>query len=146
MAKADQKTATKRVLIDKANTRIVAVTAAAAFLTVFSLVAAKSLFSQASYQNRVINAQRKALSQVKADQNAVSSLVSSYNAFVSQPQNILGGDPLSTANSNDGNNAKIILDALPGSYDFPALTTSLEKMLTSQSVTIDSITGTDESA
>jgi Tfp pilus assembly protein PilO len=44
----------------------------------------------------------------------------------------------------DGDNAKIILDALPSKYDFPALTTSLEKLALSQGVNIESMTGTDD--
>lgn len=148
MAQTEQRISAKRIMIDKANARIVAVTAVAAFLSVFSLIAIKSLISQASYQNRVISAQNKALSQVKADLNATTDLEASYQAFISQPQNILGGNPNPTTNPgpNDGNNAKIILDALPSTYDFPALTTSLEKMLTNENVSIQSISGTDESA
>ena len=146
MAQTTPITSTKRILIDKTNARIVVVTAVAVFLSVFSLIAIKSLSSQASYQNRVISARNSALSQVKADLNATTDLEASYQAFIDQPQNILGSSPQASAGSNDGNNAKIILDALPSAYDFPAMVTSVEKMLTSQSVTIQSISGTDENA
>src|SRR5262249_2545752 len=37
-----------------------------------------------------------------------------------------------------------VLDALPSSYDFPGLTTSLETLLAQQNVKIDSINGTDD--
>jgi Tfp pilus assembly protein PilO len=137
---------TKRALIDKANTRIVAYVSVAAFILVFSLVAVKTLVSQAAYQNRVISAKRVAVDQLKSDITATSQLKSSYDAFTSTPQNVLGGSPSGTG-AQDGSNAKIVLDALPSTYDFPGLTTSLENMLTNQNgVSIDSITGTDAEA
>jgi len=136
----------KRVLIDKANTRIVIYVSVAAFILVFSLVATKTLISQAAYQNRVIGAKRVAVDQLKSDITASSSLRTSYNAFLSLPQNAIGGNPDGTG-PQDGNNAKIVLDALPSTYDFPGLTTSLDNLLSSQSgITIDGISGTDEEA
>lgn len=137
---------TKRALIDKANTRIVVYVSVAAFILVFSLVATKTLISQAAYQNRVISAKRVAVDQLKSDISASSQLQTSYNAFVSTSQNAIGGNP-NGSGLQDGNNAKIVLDALPSNYDFPGLTTSLEKLLTAQSgVSINSISGTDEEA
>jgi Tfp pilus assembly protein PilO len=43
-------------------------------------------------------------------------------------------------------NSKIVLDALPSKYDFPALATSLEKILTDGGYKIESIIGTDDEA
>lgn len=133
----------KRALIDKSNSSLVIITSVAAFIVVFSLVATKTLISQAAYQNRVIDAKRTAVNQLKTDKSAVSALQSSYNAFNGTSQNIIGGDPNGNG-PQDGPNNQIVLDALPSSYDFPALATSLEKILTSQNVTINSITGTDD--
>jgi len=45
---------------------------------------------------------------------------------------------------NDGSNSKIILDALPSTYDFPALASSLEKLLASKGVPVSSLSGTDD--
>jgi len=140
---AKMQLSTKRVLIDKTNSRIVAYTAIAAFMVVFTLVASKTLISQAAYQNRVIGAKKQAVSQLKTDIQSTSNLVTAYKAFVDTPQNVIGGDPNGTG-PKDGDNAKVTLDALPSKYDFPALATSLEKMLTSQNVQIQSITGTDD--
>lgn len=134
---------TKRLLIDKTNARIVIFTAIAAFMVVFTLVSSKALISQAMYQNRVIKAKKTAVSQLKTDIQSTSNLVTAYKAFVSTPQNVIGGNP-SGNGPRDGDNAKIVLDALPSKYDFPALATSLESMLTSQNVQIQSITGTDD--
>lgn len=134
---------TKRILIDKTNSRIVIYTSIAAFMVVFTLVASKTLINEAMYQNRVITAKKQAVVQLKTDVQSTSSLVTAYKAFVSTPQNVLGGDPNGTG-PKDGDNAKVVLDALPSKYDFPALATSLEKVLTSQNVQIQSISGTDE--
>jgi hypothetical protein len=134
---------TKRTLITKANSTMVLATGIAAFVVVFSLVASKTLISQASYQNRVIAAKKTALKTLEDDLAARDSLVASYKNFVGTPQNVLGGNPEGTGNK-DGDNAKIILDALPSKYDFPALATSLEKLIEGQGLTILNITGTDE--
>lgn len=134
---------TKRSLISKANSTIVITTSIAAFIVVFSLVACKTLISQAGYQNRVISAKKKAVSQLKEDLGARDSLVTSYKAFIGTPTNMIGGTP--TGNGpQDGDNATLALDALPSSYDFPALATTLEKILSSQNLQIQSITGTDD--
>ncbi|MEO6513201.1 MAG: type 4a pilus biogenesis protein PilO [Candidatus Saccharimonadales bacterium] len=133
----------KRNLISKANTTIVIVTAGACFVVVFSLIASITLVGQFKYQNKVISAKREARDTVKKDIEAAKQLTSSYQAFTSTSQNVLGGDPNGTG-SQDGDNAKIILDALPAKYDFPAMATSLEKILSNQSVTIRSIAGTDD--
>lgn len=133
----------KRQLIDKANQKVVVMTSLAAFVVVFSLVASKALFSQMMYQNKIVTAKKQTFSQLKADYSAAQNLETAYQAFVSTPQNVIGGNPSGTA-ANDGDNGKIILDALPGQYDFPALATSLNKLLTSQGVKIQSITGTDD--
>ncbi|HSW80490.1 MAG TPA: type 4a pilus biogenesis protein PilO [Candidatus Saccharimonadales bacterium] len=134
---------TKRLMIDKTNARIVIITAVAAFIVVFTLVAAKALISQAAYQNKVINKNKTAKQQLKDDIQATNSLVTSYQAFVSTSQNALGGNPTGNG-GQDGDNATIVLDALPSEYDFPALATSLEKLIVGQRVQIASITGTDD--
>jgi hypothetical protein len=133
----------KHSLISKANTTIVVTTAVAGFLVVFTLVASISLVGQLKYQNHVITAKKQAVKQLKTDISATNNLVTSYKAFVSTSQNVLGGNPKGNG-PTDGDNGKIILDALPSAYDFPALATSLEKLLTSQNVKIQSIAGTDD--
>ena len=133
----------KRLMIDQANAKIVAYVSVAAFIVVFSLVATKTLISQASYQNHVISKKRAAVTQLKADISATGQLKTAYDAFTGASQNVLGGNTSGTG-AQDGNNAKIVLDALPSSYDFPGLTTSLEALLGGQGVAITNITGTDD--
>ena len=133
----------KCVLIDKANTRLVVTVSIAIFAMVFSLVAAKTLWTQSSYQKRVIDAKNKAATQLQANVEAMDKLSTSYNAFVNTSTNIIGGNSLGSG-PQDGNNAKIILDALPSKYDFPALTTNLETLLSDQQVVLVNISGVDD--
>lgn len=134
---------TKRLQIDKANASMVVFLAVAAFVAVFSLIASKALLSQRSYQSRVITEKKKALTQLKANNQAAGQLVNSYKTFISAPENIIGGLPTGSGD-RDGDNAKIVLDALPSKYDFPALATSVEKILTARNYKIQSITGIDD--
>jgi len=136
---------TKRSLIGKANSSMVVATTVAAFVLVFTLVAGKSLLSQMSYQNRVIDAKKTAHKHLTDDLDARITLEDSYNSFVAEDPNVLGGAAKNTG-VKDGDNAKIVLDALPSRYDFPALTTSLEKLINDQNLKIMSISGTDEEA
>lgn len=136
---------TKRLQIDKANSTIVLVVGLAAFLTVFALVASKSLWERRSYQARVIGLEEQARDQLDANIQAVGQLKGAYQAFVARPENIIGGN--SQGNSElDGDNARIVLDALPSVYDFPALTSSLEKIMIDRGYAITNISGTDNEA
>ncbi|HJQ09137.1 MAG TPA: hypothetical protein VJ836_06680 [Candidatus Saccharimonadales bacterium] len=134
---------TKRSLISKANSTMVVATTAAAFVLVFALVAGKSLIGQAAYQNKVISTKKTALMQLEADLEARDRLQASYKAFVAANPNVLGGDSTANVTDKDGDNAKLVLDALPSKYDFPALTTSLEKIIQGQNLQIMNISGTD---
>jgi Tfp pilus assembly protein PilO len=118
------------------------VIAVAAFVVVFSLISSKTLISQYNYQNRVINAKRVTYNQLKIDVNNATSLEASYESFENQPLNILGQSP-SGSSQNSGDNAKIILDALPSQYDFPGFVSSIGNLLSSQNYVINSVTGTD---
>lgn len=122
---------------------MVVATSIAAFVLVFGLVGGKALLSQMAYQNRVIDAKKVALKQIESNLKAVDSLKNSYQTFVSENPNVLGGSPTG-AGPKDGDNAKIVLDALPSRYDFPLLAASLEALITSQNLKILGISGTDE--
>jgi hypothetical protein len=139
---ADTEALTKRVAISKSNAQMVAVVAVASFVTIFCLVASKTILSENAYQQRVLDAKNKAHQQLLSNINAYSSLTQSYEKFVSKPTNVIGGQNGGNG-SKDGNNAKIILDALPPSYDFPALTSSIENILLSNGLQVTDISGTD---
>ena len=134
---------TKRVQVDKTQAIMLGLLVGASVITMFSLVASKSLFGQANYLNRVAGEKEKAVKQLKANKEAVSTLVKSYQSFASQDPNLIGGKNAGS-DERDGDNGRLVLDALPSKYDFPALATSLEKLLTGYS--INNITGNDDVA
>lgn len=140
---ASKRISSKRLQIDKARANTITLVAIAVFVTVFSLVSCRALWLQRSYQAKVIGKKKEALDVLKSNSQAVNGLVSSYKTFVSAPTNIIDGNPNGTG-EKDGDNARIVLDALPSKYDFPALATSLEKILTERKFKVESIKGVDD--
>lgn len=136
-------TSFKHVQIDKANTVVVIVVAVAAFVLVFTGFAVNALLAQRSYQVRVIDKKEIAREQLDENIEAVDRLESAYQAFIATSENAIGGVSEGSG-ERDGDNARLVLDSLPGRYDYPALVTSVEKILNSEDVTINEITGVDE--
>jgi hypothetical protein len=133
----------KRLLIDKANTTMLVIIGLTSFILTFSAVGSKALLSQNSYQSRVLKERQEALKKLKQNNTNVSSLVTSYKSFASEPQNVLGGSPTGPG-PRDGDNPKIVLDALPSKYDFPGLISSVEKILLEGGYKIEGIGGNDD--
>ncbi len=133
----------KRIAIDKAQGTLLVAVSVAVFVSIFSLVGIKALIGQASYQSKVIKKQEKARDQMKKNLVEAKKLNTTYQEFANTPENILGGNP-NGSGDHDGENARIVLDALPGKYDFPALATSVEKMLKDNNIALSSLTGTDD--
>jgi hypothetical protein len=135
--------------IAKAQSSLFFIVIAATVVTVFCLVSTKSLLSQGGYQRNVINQRNKAVKQLKDNLAAANQLKDQYNNVFenSGPINIIGGknNPSPDAVPPDGDNARIVLDALPNSYDFPALVTSLTKILQSDNINNPSVGGSDQS-
>jgi hypothetical protein len=144
MAKVPTEILTKRMAIDKANAQMVATVAIAAFVTIFCLVASVSVWKQDHYQSKVNSVQSKANKQLKANIDAFTSLKSSYDKFNNSQTNIIGGQSSGTVGNNNGSNSQIILDALPPNYDFPAVTSSIERLVEDQGLALSGISGTDE--
>lgn len=140
---ANTKLTSKRVQIDKSQAVIVGIIAGAVFVTVFSLVASKTLFSQANYQRKVIASKEQARDNIEANVDKVGDLVQAYKEFTSTQSNMLDGNPKGSG-AKDGDNARLILDALPSKYDFPAVTSSVEKMIQDRKLKLVEITGTDD--
>ncbi|HUD81416.1 MAG TPA: hypothetical protein VMR08_02180 [Patescibacteria group bacterium] len=136
-------TSVKQTKIDKAYTVMLITIGIASFLIVFSLISSKVLLSQFGYQGRVITAKQAAVNQLKSDITSSNQLITSYKNFVNTPVNILGS-PVTGSGQNNGNNAKIILDALPSQYDFPGLITSLDHLLSNQGYALTGLSGTDD--
>lgn len=135
----------KQLQIDKASQKMIIYASIASFLLVFTLFSSRALISRMNFQNKVIDKKSVALDQLKKDSANSSQLSSAYQEFISPSKNLLGASSLGTG-PNEGNNAKLVLDALPSEYDFPALATSLQSLLTSGGVNVDSISGTDKTS
>lgn len=142
MAKGAQLSA-KRIAIDKANTTVVIAVGVAAFIVVFSLIASKALLAQRSYQAKVITKKETALKQLKTNIKEADKLMVAYQEFTGSPVNVLGGNPKGTGDK-DGENPRIVLDALPSKYDFPALATSVNKVVVDNGFQVEGISGIDD--
>lgn len=134
---------TKKETINKTNTFIVAVVAATCFIVIFAIVAGRVLLAQRSYQARVIAKKELARDTLKKNEDAVAQLKNQYQVFVTNPTNVIGGAAQGTGD-RDGDNAKIVLDALPSKYDFPALATSIEKITQNKAFSLASLAGKDD--
>lgn len=126
---------TKRLQIEKSNTKVLIAISVAVVFLVFSLVATQALYKQLKYQNNVISLRNKAVDQLKKNISSSKELEAQYIVFDTAPKSIIG---------NSDPNSKVVLNALPSKYDFPALATSLEALLNTSGVSIESINGTDD--
>lgn len=135
----------KRIAIDKANASLIIIVSVAAFIVVFSIIATKALYSQLTYQSKVIDKKEFTLKQVNKNIEEVAKLNTAYQEFSGSSENILGGNPKGTGDK-DGENARIILDALPSRYDYPALTSSVDKLLKGGGFKLTAFTGSDDEA
>lgn len=134
---------TNRLKIDKANSIMVIAVGTASFLVTFSLISVKSLSSRHAYQDKVKIAQEDSLHKLKQNIKSVDEIKQKYNEFVDRQENIISGSKTGLG-PRDGDNARIILDALPSKYDYPALASTIEKILDDRAYVVKSITGTDD--
>jgi hypothetical protein len=136
--------------IEKAQTSLFIVVMVASVISIFCLTSAKALLSQGAYQRHVINARHDAVKRLNDNIQSANQLVDQYkNVFEnSGPSNVIGGknDTSTKAVPPDGDNARIVLDGLPTSYDFSALVSSLSKIISADNIQNISIGGTDGSA
>lgn len=131
----------KREQIERSRLTMLTIASLGIFLFIFCVITGHALLSKMSFQSRVISADTSARNQLQKDVSAANKLQNSYQSF-----NIASTNLLKTPVTGvDNDNAKIILDALPSSYDYPALTSSLEALLNNQGVKIDGIGGSDQS-
>lgn len=129
-----QNKSTKHALIDRNNSKALAMIAIASAIVTFSLVATRSLIEVSAHRSSVISEKQKASNQLKANDSEIGKLIDSFKIFENLPESVIG---------TSEKNSKIVLDALPPKYDFPALATSLEKIAQDGGYTITSIAGTD---
>ncbi len=130
------KLSSKRLQIDKSNTKVLIYISLAVVALVFALVASLSLWKQIQYQNKVLSLRNKAVDQLEKNKKATAQLQAQYVAFDTATESIIG---------NSDANSKVVLNALPSKYDFPALITSLDNLAQkTPGISLDALGGTDE--
>ncbi len=137
----------KKIDLEKSKSRSTLIVAGLAVVIIFCLVGSKQLLSLAVYQRKVINARNAAVKQVNKNLANVASLDQSYKLFDETDPNIIGGKNTTDTEAQppDGNNARIVLNALPSKYDFPALISSVYKIMANNHVSSPAVTATDQS-
>lgn len=133
----------KKTQIALANRKALIWACVGAFSVVFALVSAYNLVQTIAYQNKVVSLKKTALNQLESNLEARDSLTEAYRVFNSGEQNVIGGSVTGTG-QRDGDNAKIMIDALPNIYDFPQLASSLEALANERDLEITSMGGTDD--
>lgn len=124
----------KHVQIDKAHLQMVVMVSVATVVVVFTLFAGQALLKQISYQNKVLALRSKADKTLQANVKSAQTLQTAYKAFDDSQESVLG---------NSQKNAKIVLDALPSKYDFPAVVSSISYLANISGVALADVSGTD---
>jgi Tfp pilus assembly protein PilO len=145
MAEKKKTTSVRHLQISKSQSTMLASTVAAIVIVIFSLFATKAMIVKGAYQRKALHARRQVVDQLKSNYNAANQLLTQYKVFANQDPNILGGS-VNGATDLDGDNPRIVLDALPSSYDAPALASSVEKILGGRGISLNSLTITDDQA
>src|SRR5690606_22384213 len=120
----------KREKIAQANSTVFIAVAIAAVVTMFSLMSLRFLWMKKAYNDRVIGAKTAARSAIETNLSSLDSLNNQYPGL----------------RDRGANNAKTILHALPPTYDYAALVTSMEYLAQTSSVRLVGGVGQDQSA
>lgn len=128
-------TSVKHNQIEKINRKMFILVAIAAVTFSFSVVASLSLFNRLRYQDRVIEERKMAENDLQKNLDNLNKLTKSYNDF--------DAPSVSVIQTNE-KNSKIVLDALPSKYDFPALAVSMEKLMRDLNLRSIGFSGKDE--
>jgi Tfp pilus assembly protein PilO len=131
----------KKVQVDKDKAKIFAIVSVAAVVSAAAFVIGKGLWDQAAYIGKVADKKEAAVEQLEENKESFKTLSAAYDSFKKESPNLLGDDPAGSS-PRSGDNVTLVLDALPSKYDFPAVTSSIEKLLTGY--TINSIVGKDD--
>lgn len=135
LGKNFNKLSVRHIQIDRAHLQMITVISIATVVLVFSIFALQALSKQISYQNKVIGLRSKANKTLQANVKSAQALETAYNAFNDSSESVLG---------NNEKNARIVLNALPSKYDFPAVVSSLSFLAKSSGVALGDVSGTDQ--
>lgn len=130
MAASIEKPGTKREKINQANSTVFIAVALASVVVMFSAISIKFLLTRMGYNSRVISAKSQARDQIHDNVQNLDALTEQFAQL----------DTSATTNS------KILLHALPPSYDYPALATFVESLAQQSGVSAPGSVGQDISA
>lgn len=117
---------TRRQLIEKSSTTIVAATIVSAVALSFAIVTLNFLWDLSGHYNRVLAEKNHASKILKQNVENIEQLQANFNVLEA-------GDV----------KADTILDALPSKYDYPALATTIESLVSDSGLNLDSFNGSD---
>lgn len=120
----------KRQKISQANSTVFIAVTISSILVMFSLISIRFLWQKKSYNDRVIGAKNSAKTQIETNSENLDKLASQFPELQKRATN----------------NDKTILHALPPTYDYAALVTSMEFLAQQSGVKLASGIGEDESA
>lgn len=120
----------KKALIKKAGSQVFIAVIVGSIIVSFSIIFIKFLWDIKSHNDHVWSEKDKAKRTLEKNVKNLDELKSSYLLL----------------DNNENVNARTILDALPSKYDYPALATSVENLVTKGSapVVLTGFTGTDQ--
>lgn len=125
----------KHIQINSASKSMVTVLSITLSIVLATIISSKYLLAMNSYQSKVISEKKKVDKILSDNAKNTDKLVEDFKIFDKTTESMIG--------SNEPN-SKIILDALPSKYDFPALITSIQKIAETGGYQIESISGTDQ--
>ncbi|MCA9349374.1 hypothetical protein KC878_04535 [Candidatus Saccharibacteria bacterium] len=136
MTKNNTRLSVKRLIVSRDQARTVLTIALTASVIAFCAVGSRVYFAKMRHQGRVIDAKQDTLQQLKDNIDVANKLEAAYTTFDSANESVLGNP--------DETNSRIVLDALPSKYDFAAVLTSVEKILSYGTYTVNRIEGIDQ--
>lgn len=120
----------RRSKIAKAGSTMFIAVAIASVVVAFSIVSLRFLWQQKSYNDRVISAKTAARDQVNTNLENVNKLSEQFEDL----------------NSSESTNSTVILHALPPTYDYASLASSIESLAQRSGVSFTGAIGQDDSA
>lgn len=122
-------TMSKREQVKKASSTVFIVVAVSAAITMFSLVSMRFLWQQKSYNSRIIQAKTQARDDLSANIENIEKLSKQFGEL----------------NTSETTNSKTILHALPPTYDYAALASSVDAIAIMSGVRSNTNIGEDTS-
>lgn len=120
----------KREQVTKASSTVLAIIAVSSVIITSSIVSMRFLWQQKTYNSRVISAKTEARNQLSSNIENLDKL----------------SDQFSELNTSETTNAKTILHALPPSYDYAALASSIDSLASLSGVSSNTNIGEDTSS